>query len=78
MFDIQTILSTFATHTHTHVHTHTHTHSLTLTVEDHFNSNVQLRRTARVDVGVAKDLQKAEVERFKGEESVRRRELEAK
>ena len=50
---------------------HTHTHA----VEDHYNSNVQLRRTARVDAGVAGDLQKAEVDRYRAEEEVRRREL---
>lgn len=43
--------------------------------EDHFNCNVQQRRTARVDVGVAKNLQKAEVKRYKEEESLRRGEL---
>ncbi len=39
--------------------------------EDHFNSNVQLRRTARHDVGVAKEIQDQETESFRQEETVR-------
>ncbi|XP_064383938.1 trichohyalin-like [Halichondria panicea] len=46
--------------------------------DDHYNSNVQVRRTARVDANVAIGMQKAEVDRFKAEEQIRRRELEEK
>ena len=45
------------------------------TVEDHFNSNVQLRRTARTDVGVAKELQEEEVQLYREVESGRRDEM---
>ncbi len=54
------------------------THPSTHTVDDHYNSNVQVRRTARVDANVAIGMQKAEVDRFKAEEQIRRRELEEK
>ncbi len=43
--------------------------------EDHFNSNVQLRRTARHDVGVAKKFQDTEDQLFKQEEKARRQQL---
>lgn len=39
--------------------------------EEHFNSNVQLRRTARHDVGVAKEFQDKETLTFQQEERVR-------
>lgn len=55
-----------------------HTRHMHTTVEDHYNSNVQLRRTARVDANVAIGMQKAEVDQFRAEEEVRRRELEEK
>ena len=59
------------TYTQTYLFIHTHTH----TDEDHFNSNVQLRRTARHDVGVAKQLQEQEVHSYRQEEFKRRDEL---
>ncbi len=68
-------METLLTHlSHPLIHMHTHTH----TVDDHYNSNVQVRRTARVDANVAIGMQKAEVDRFKAEEQTRRRELEEK
>ncbi len=48
------------------------------TVDDHYNSNVQLRRTARVDANVAMGMQKEEVDQFRADEEARRRELEEK
>ena len=48
------------------------------TVEDHFNANVQLRRTARHDVNIAKSIQDRENESFQKEESARRQELRAR
>ena len=51
---------------------------LLLTVEDHFNANVQLRRTARHDVGVAQKLQDEEVEAFRKEDAKRKQEMKLK
>ena len=51
---------------------------LLLAVEDHFNANVQLRRTARHDVGVAQKLQDEEVEVFHKEEAKRKQEMRQK
>ena len=48
------------------------------TVEDHFNANVQLRRTARHDVGVAQKLQDEEVETYRKEEAKRKQEMKQK
>ena len=51
---------------------------LILADEDHFNANVQLRRTARHDVGVAQKLQDEEVEAFRKEETKRKQEMRNK
>ena len=52
--------------------------SLIYIVEDHFNSNVQLRRTARHDVSVAKTIQDSEDHLFHQEERERRHQLARK
>lgn len=39
--------------------------------EEHFNSNVQLRRTARHDVSVAKEFQDEETQSFQQQEKIR-------
>ena len=51
---------------------------LLLTDEDHFNANVQNRRTARHDVGVAQKLQEQEVEVFRKEEAERKQQMKQK
>ncbi len=51
---------------------------LLLADEDHFNSNVQLRRTARHDVGIAQKLQDEEVEVYQREDAKRKQEMRQK
>ena len=73
----------FCWHTDLEQITHTCSHYvcslyLYFTDEEHFNSNVQLRRTARHDVGVAQKLQEEEVQVFRKEEAKRKQEMKQK
>ncbi len=48
-----------------------------LSDEDHFNSNVQLRRTAMEDTKMAKKYQMDELGEFKKQEGIRQQQLSA-
>ena len=58
-------------------HSSTYTHVLSHLDEEHFNSNVQLRRTAMEDTKMAKKYQMEELGQFKRQESIRQQQLQA-